>query len=386
MSNNTYNLDQYYLSNANFHQFWKDAYQNIVWNDNNLISLYVHYPWCRSLCDYCIFNSYNYNKTDKSLINSYENATVNLIQSMDDIISSRDIYEIYFGGGTPSLWSFENESKIPKVITSYDKIKRRITEVHPFDLTKERIDFIVNDMKFNIVSIGIQSFDYDSNISQHRIPADIEKLSEAVKELRANGVYINMDIVAMFNGDDESNWDIYKRDLEIAAEIFHPDTLSTSPNYKSSDYYGISIKFREILRDFINQYPEYQSDYGNLIYSLNYEDIINFNGATYKFHLEDYANHMISKPIISDDKALHESLNNDIVIGFGGYKDARAISRTPDNITIRSFYQPIDDDFTHVLTKEDVFDYMNTTNDSDIYSKIVQIGNYQIPPPMRRDS
>ena len=112
MSNNTYNLDQYYLSNANFHQFWKDAYQNMVWNDNNLISLYVHYPWCRSLCDYCIFNSYNYNKTDKSLINSYENATVNLIQSMDDIISSRDIYEMYFGGGTPSLWSFENESKM----------------------------------------------------------------------------------------------------------------------------------------------------------------------------------------------------------------------------------------------------------------------------------
>ena len=377
---NPNNVDPFYLSESEFHHFWEEMYKDIT--DDNLISLYVHYPWCKSICDYCVFGSYNYNKMNKNEIDYYENALVRSIRNMDDILSSRDIYEIYFGGGTPSLWSFENEIKIPKVISSYNKIKRRITEVHPSDLTKERVNFIINDMKFNIVSIGIQSFNHDANISQHRIPADIQKLSEAVKEFRANGVYINMDIVAMFNGDDDINWDIYKEDLKIAAEIFHPDTLSTSPNYKSSDYYGISFKFREILKEFHNQYPEYQSEHGDLIYSQNYEDIINFNGATYKFHLEDYAKHMISNNLITEKKSQHEFLNNDIVIGFGGYKESQAISRAP-NYVIRSFYNSCYDEFNHKLSREDMFDYMNNEK-SDIYSKVVQIGHYQIPPPMKR--
>ena len=376
--------EPYYLSDTDFYEFWKDTYQNMNWNSNNLVSLYVHYPWCRSLCKYCVFGSYNYNKEEKDIIRSYENAVVKLIQLMDDVISTRDIYEIYFGGGTPSLWTFENESKIPHVISAYDKIKRRITEVHPYDLTKERIKFIINDMKFNIVSIGIQSFDYAANISQHRIPVDINKLSEAVKELRANRVYINMDIVAMFNGDDESNWDIYKKDLEIAANVFHPDTLSTSPNYKSSDYYGISFRFRKILKEFHDRYPEYQNEYGDWIYSQNYEDIINFNGATYKFHLKEYANEMISNNLINVNKNQFESLNNDIVIGFGGFMDSRALSRTPNNTVISSLYQPVYGDFLHNVFKKGMFDYMDTSKGNDIYSKVIQIGQYKIPPPMKR--
>jgi hypothetical protein len=304
---------------------------------------------------------------------------------MDDIISSRDVYEIYFGGGTASLWSFENEIKIPTIISNYDKIKRRISETHPYELTKERIDFMINKMKFNVISIGIESFDRDACISQHRIPADIDKLKEAVNEIRANGVYINMDIVAMFNGDEEKNWDIFKRDLQIAADVFHPDTLSTSPNYKSSDYYGISIKFREILREFHDKYPEYRHERGDSIYSTNYEDIIAFSGDTYKFHLADYEKAMISNYYLRDDMTQHEIVNNDIVIGFGGYKNCQAISRTPTNRVIRSYYNPFDDEFIHELTNEDMNSYRDAESEEDLYSKVVRIGTYSVPPPIRRN-
>lgn len=319
---------------------------------------------------------------DKEFIDKYEQATVESIRKMDDLLRNRNIYEIYFGGGTPSLWSYKNESKIPQLLSSYNRIHRRITEVHPSDLNSERINFIANTMKFNIVSIGIQSFDYDSNISQHRIPVDINKLSRAVDELRSSGVFINMDIVAMFNGDDARNWEIYKNDLQIAAEIFHPDTLSTSPNYKSSDYYGISIKFREILKDFHNKYPEYLNDYGDLLYSQNYEDIINFNGATYKFHLKEYADKMIAPSLLNGTIDQHSTLNKDIVIGFGGYKNSRALSRTPENTVIRSYYDPISDTFVNIRKDEDMFGYMK---ESDIYNKQIKIGSYVVPPPMKRE-
>ena len=173
-------LNTTFLSDQSLHDFWEKALSNPSWLENP-VSLYVHFPWCRSKCKYCVFETYNFNMMDKEFIDKYEQATVESIRKMDDLLRNRNIYEIYFGGGTPSLWSYKNESKIPQLLSSYNRIHRRITEVHPSDLNSERINFIANTMKFNIVSIGIQSFDYDSNISQHRIPADIEKLSNSIE-------------------------------------------------------------------------------------------------------------------------------------------------------------------------------------------------------------
>ena len=64
------------------------------------ISIYVHWPYCKSLCPYCDFNSHIGSNIDHPLwLAAYEKE----IAFFHDKINGRYIQSIFFGGGTPSL-------------------------------------------------------------------------------------------------------------------------------------------------------------------------------------------------------------------------------------------------------------------------------------------
>ena len=157
-----------YLSEDEYVDFWRDYFKHHELKDNEDISLYIHYPWCRSVCKFCVFGALKYDD-HKSIINQYEQATLRLIEKMRPVIEPLNISELFFGGGTPSLWSIESLEKMTTLIPNYDNIGIKRTEVHPFDMSKERMDFMINVMKFDHVSMGIQSFNENACRSQNRI-------------------------------------------------------------------------------------------------------------------------------------------------------------------------------------------------------------------------
>ena len=66
------------------------------------LSIYIHYPFCKSKCPYCDFNSYcNIKIDEEKLLQAY----LNEIEYYKKIIEVNNINTIYFGGGTPSLMS-----------------------------------------------------------------------------------------------------------------------------------------------------------------------------------------------------------------------------------------------------------------------------------------
>ena len=74
------------------------------------VSIYIHYPFCRSKCPYCDFNYYcNINIDEEELLQAY----LNEINYYHKFIDNNIIDTIYFGGGTPSLMS---EKLLDKVI------------------------------------------------------------------------------------------------------------------------------------------------------------------------------------------------------------------------------------------------------------------------------
>ena len=91
---------------------------------------------------------------------------------------------------------------------------------------------------------------------------------------------------------------------------------------------------------------------------------------------------MIAPSLLNGTIDQHSTLNKDIVIGFGGYKNSRALSRTPENTVIRSYYDPVSDTFVNIRKDEDMFGYMK---ESDMYNKRIKIGSYVGPPPMKRE-
>ena len=73
------------------------------------LSLYLHIPFCSLKCAYCDFNSYG---GLDDLIRPYDDALINEIRLWASVAGERQIANIFFGGGTPSLLPIEEIERI----------------------------------------------------------------------------------------------------------------------------------------------------------------------------------------------------------------------------------------------------------------------------------
>lgn len=122
----------------------------------NILSLYIHIPFCLSKCDYCDFFSI---KCPQKIQDDYINALCKELLFRKKHFNADKLKTIYIGGGTPSLLS-KNQIK---VLTSFIKKNFIITddyeftfEVNPDDITKELLETL-DDCGINRLSCGIQS-------------------------------------------------------------------------------------------------------------------------------------------------------------------------------------------------------------------------------------
>ena len=77
----------------------------LIKNKNNLLSLYIHWPYCESKCPYCDFNSHlNENVETEQWIKSYTNQLYEMKEELlRHNVNFDKLNAIFFGGGTPSL-------------------------------------------------------------------------------------------------------------------------------------------------------------------------------------------------------------------------------------------------------------------------------------------
>ena len=121
------------------------------------LSLYVHLPWCVKKCPYCDFNSHAAQGIPEA---AYIDALLlDLERALPDIWGRR-IHTVFFGGGTPSLFSAEG---VDRILTGV----RTLTQLAPgAEITLEANPGTVEASKFKgfreagvtRVSLGIQSF------------------------------------------------------------------------------------------------------------------------------------------------------------------------------------------------------------------------------------
>src|SRR5687767_15596261 len=67
------------------------------------LALYVHFPWCVRKCPYCDFNSYTLSDTLPQ--EPYLQALARDMQAQAADVAGRPVISVFFGGGTPSLFS-----------------------------------------------------------------------------------------------------------------------------------------------------------------------------------------------------------------------------------------------------------------------------------------
>ena len=134
---------------------WKeeiDTIDRIYELKKDVRHLYVHVPFCNSICYYCDFTHRVYNEelVEKWLFYLEKEIRENCFNNYETI---------YIGGGTPSCLNEKQLERLLVLLNPYtDKVKEYTIEVNPESLNEEKID-LFNKYYVNRVSMGVQSSD-----------------------------------------------------------------------------------------------------------------------------------------------------------------------------------------------------------------------------------
>lgn len=187
------------------------------------LSLYVHIPWCIKKCPYCDFNSHgigNEQVPEDVYIAAIKN---DLAQSLEQA-QGRKLESIFFGGGTPSLFSPTGIEAILKNIEQqigFSDDCEITLEANPGTFEQDRFSGF-RQAGINRLSIGIQSFDNEKLKALGRVHNSDEALDSVSIARRAGFDNINLDL--MFGLPDQSS-DQAMLDLELAIDR-HPEHIS----------------------------------------------------------------------------------------------------------------------------------------------------------------
>jgi putative oxygen-independent coproporphyrinogen III oxidase len=163
------------------------------------LSLYIHIPWCVRKCPYCDFNSHESNSHEDALIQEKEYVAQLLRDLEHDLgfVQGRALQSIFFGGGTPSLFSGDS---IKKIIVG---VQEKIRFADDIEITLEANPGTAEAEKFcefraagvNRLSIGVQSFQLHHLQALGRIH-DGAQAAQAVAMAQAAGFErINIDLM-----------------------------------------------------------------------------------------------------------------------------------------------------------------------------------------------
>ncbi len=118
-----------------------------------MASVYIHIPFCQRICSYCDFPK----RVSK---------TIEIDRYLDALEKEVNLYSIeekletlYIGGGTPSLLTISQLSKLKKIVSRFtfaNKYEFTI-ECNPEHITKEKL-LIYKELGINRISLGVQTF------------------------------------------------------------------------------------------------------------------------------------------------------------------------------------------------------------------------------------
>ena len=157
-------------------------------NDSDVpLSLYVHIPFCHSLCYYCGCNKIVTRNEER--VARYMEMLYREIEMQSELFDrKRKIEQLHFGGGTPTYLDK------PQLAALMDHLRASFTfdesderefsiEVDPRTVDAERIRELW-DLGFNRLSLGIQDFNEDVQkaVNRAQSPAEVRALMDSARE------------------------------------------------------------------------------------------------------------------------------------------------------------------------------------------------------------
>ena len=170
--------------------------QGAVAGGTQPLSVYVHIPFCDSVCYYCACN--------KVITKHHERAAeyLDALEAEIDLVvaqarSGQPVSQLHFGGGSPT---FLSDAELQRVVASLrrafsiDDNTEMSIEVDPRTVTPERLAHC-RALGFNRISFGVQDFDPQVQQAVHRVQPyeSVRELMVAARELGFKS--INADLI-----------------------------------------------------------------------------------------------------------------------------------------------------------------------------------------------
>ena len=276
--------------------------------------IYIHIPFCSSICSYCDFPKLLY---DKKYTRKY-------LDTIKEEILSRykdeEVVSIYIGGGTPTSLDLEELEYLLKLTSIFRKAKyiEFTIESNIESLSKDKIK-LLKQYGVNRISLGVQSFN-DSTLKELNRHHTKDSTIKLVKELKEYFDNISIDYIYGIYNDIEE----VKDDINTFLKLDIPHISCYSLIIENNTIFGINKReyidenIEEEMYNYIkdtlksNGYNHYEiSNYSKDNYeskhNLNYWN----NGEYYGFGLGSVS--YLNNNRITNTKNLTKYLNKDYI-------------------------------------------------------------------------
>ncbi len=267
--------------------------------DCDRLGLYVHIPFCRSICNFCPYckEIYDPDKMDRYI----DSLLKEIHQVGSNIKGKKTVTSLYFGGGTPAL-AADRIGEIIDALSEHFEITDGIgLELHP-DNVKPEILLKLKDAGVTRISIGVQSF-LDKYVGVlGRAKVDVDAMKKALSEISFDTV--SMDII--FALPDQNIEDL-KADIEMAFEA-GANHVAVYPfidfTFTSSPIKAMAKRKKRQLMDQMTDYFEKKGCYRSSVWTFS-----------------------------SSEEAKYSSMTRDNFLGFG----CSATTLLPDQFKVNTF-------------------------------------------------
>ena len=187
------------------------------------LSIYVHIPFCESVCYYCACNKVitkHHEKAAQYLDVLEQEVALNIAQ----LGRGEAVSQLHLGGGTPTFLSDDELSRLMAMLRQAFKLAPGAEvsiEVDPRTASPQRLQHLAT-LGFNRLSFGVQDFDADVQKAVHRVQAyqSVRTLMEAAREIGFESV--NADLIY---GLPKQTPESFQRTIAQIAEL-RPDRIA----------------------------------------------------------------------------------------------------------------------------------------------------------------
>ena len=264
----------------------------LIKNNNNLLSLYIHWPYCEAKCPYCDFNSHVNESIDSSnWIQSYTNQLHEMKkQLLEHRVNSNKLNAIFFGGGTPSLMPLEIIESILNTSLDLFGFEENIEislEANPSSYEKDKF-YDLKNIGINRISIGVQSLN-DKNLKFLGRLHNSINAKVAVEHATKTFNNVSVDLIYALHGQKILEWtneleeflennnlqhlSLYQLTIEQGTKFFtdyKKGLLNVIDNDHAADFYKVSNQILKNHNFFKYEVSNYAKKGFECNHNLNY--------------------------------------------------------------------------------------------------------------------